>query len=62
VGEKRLGEDTRGERELWHYVEWVIAERKESNLHSWSLANIDSVSQHHGLNSGVASGKSAGSR
>jgi hypothetical protein len=62
VGEKRLGEDARGERELWRYAEWVIAERKESNLCSWSLENRDAVSQHRGLSSGVASGKSAGSR
>ena len=59
-GEKRLGEDARGERELWLYVEWVIAERKESSLRSWSLENGDAVSQHRGLSSGVASGKSAG--
>jgi hypothetical protein len=62
VGEKRLGADARGGRELWRYAEWVIAERKESNLHSWSLENRDAVSQHRGLSSGVASGKSAGSR
>jgi hypothetical protein len=40
----------------------VIAEKKESNLHSRSLENRDSVSQHRGLSSGVASGKSVGSR
>jgi hypothetical protein len=56
------GADVRGERELWRYAEGVIAERKESNLRSWSLANRDAVSQHRGLSSGVASGKSAGSR
>jgi hypothetical protein len=61
-GEKQLGADARGERELWLYAEWVIAERKESNLRSWSLENRDVVSQHRGLSSGVASGKSAGSR
>jgi hypothetical protein len=33
-GEKRLGADVRGGRELWLYAEWAIAERKESNLHS----------------------------
>jgi hypothetical protein len=60
-GEKRLGADTMGGRELWQYVEWVIVERKESNLHSWSLEKRDAVSQHRGLISGVASGKSAGS-
>jgi hypothetical protein len=56
------GGDVRGKRELWRYAEWVIVERKESNLHSWSLANRDIVSQHFGFNLGVASGKSAGSR
>jgi hypothetical protein len=40
----------------------VIAEKKESNLHSRSLENRDAVSQHRGLSSGVASGKSVGSR
>jgi hypothetical protein len=44
--------DMRGERELWQYAEWVIAERKESNLRSWSLENKDIVSQHRGLSSG----------
>ena len=62
MGEKRLGVDVRGERKLWRYAEWVIAERKESNLRSWSLENRDAVSQHRGLSSGVASGKSVGSR
>ena len=47
-------------RELWKYAEGVIVERKESNLHSRSLENKDSVSQHRGLRSGVASGKSIG--
>jgi hypothetical protein len=36
----------------------VIVEKGESNPRSRSLANIDAVSQHRGLNSGVASGKS----
>jgi hypothetical protein len=58
VREKRLGVDARGGRELWRYAKWVIAERKESNLHLWSLANRDAVSQHRGLILGVASGKS----
>jgi hypothetical protein len=61
-GRSDWGGDARGERELWRYAEWVIAERKESNLRSWSLENRDAVSQHRGLSSGVASGKSAGSR
>ena len=50
--------DVRERRELWKNTEWVIAEKKESNLCSWSLENKDSVSQHRGLSSGVASGKS----
>jgi hypothetical protein len=62
VGWKRLGADAGGRRELWKYAESVIAEREESNLRSWSLENRDAVSQHRGLNSGVASGKSTGSR
>ena len=49
-------------RKIWHYAEWVIEERKDCNLRSWSLENRDAVSQHRGLSSGVASGKSAGSR
>jgi hypothetical protein len=40
----------------------VIAEKGESNPRSRSLANRDAVSQHRGLSSGVASGKSVGSR
>ena len=36
--------------------------KKESNLHSRSLADRDTVSQYRGLSSGVASGKSVGSR
>jgi hypothetical protein len=40
----------------------VIVEKKESNLRSRSLANRDSVSQHRGLSSGVASGKSIWNR
>ena len=60
-GEAIEGDDVRGKREIWQYAEWVIAERKESNLRSWSLANRDAVSQHRGLSSGVASGKSVGS-
>jgi hypothetical protein len=41
----------------------VIAERKDCNLRSWSLADGEMQSrQHRGLSSGVASGKSAGSR
>jgi hypothetical protein len=39
-----------------------MAEKKESNLRSRSLANKDSVLQHRGLSSGVASGKSIGNR
>jgi hypothetical protein len=39
----------------------MIAEKKESNLRSRSLKNRDAVSQHRGLSSGVASGKSIGS-
>ena len=61
-GRSDWGADARGERELWLYAEWVIAERKESNLRSWSLANRDAVSQYRGFSLGVASGKSAGSR
>jgi 3-deoxy-D-arabino-heptulosonate 7-phosphate (DAHP) synthase len=39
----------------------VIAERKDCNLHSWSLADRETQSQQHrGLSSGVASGKSVG--
>jgi hypothetical protein len=38
----------------------VIAEKKEINLFSQSLKNKDAVSQHRGLISGVASGKSVG--
>jgi hypothetical protein len=49
-------------RELWKNTESVIVEKKESNLHSRSLENKDSVSQHRGLNSRVASDKSVGSR
>ena len=61
-GRSDWGANVRGGRKLWLYVEWVIAGREESNLRSWSLANRDAVSQHCGLSSGVASGKSAGSR
>jgi hypothetical protein len=34
---------TRGEP--WHYAEWVIAERKDCNLRSWSLADRETQSQ-----------------
>jgi hypothetical protein len=34
---------------------------EETNLHSRSLENRDAISQHRGLSSGVASGKSIGS-
>jgi hypothetical protein len=37
------GGQTRGE--LWHYVEFVIAERKDCNLRSWSLADRETQSQ-----------------
>ena len=57
-----MGVDARGGREIWLYAEWVIAERKESNLFSWSLANRDAVSQHRGLSLEVASGKSVRGR
>ena len=61
-GRSDWGADAREGRELWIYAEWVITERGESNLPSWSLANKDAVSQHRGLSSGVASGKFVGSR
>jgi hypothetical protein len=45
------------------YAEWVIAEREDCNLRSWTLEDRKTqVSGRRGLSSGVASGKSSRSR
>jgi hypothetical protein len=61
VREKRKGADAREGGRTLEICRVSDSREGESNPRSRSLENRDAVSQHRGLSSGVASGKSIGS-